>query len=209
MAQELKDNNGIPRREFLGSLVKFGVAVVAAPTVLVTAGCGPALFLRAGVPRLAGVAWGAVRTRAALGTATRASRFARRGATRLTAKALIDNSDWYINPKATPSEMERLENEHPQLFLVDDRDREFETPYGIFEDVGVIQSCYRDEPRYLFAEPDFDSRQISELSIGEEVGVISLDYTSRGWYQIQTTSRDKGWIHGNCLEPLPASKYYS
>lgn len=201
-------SNEISRREMLGSLVKVGAVLAVAPSVLLTTGCGPALFLRVGIPRLSGVLWGAVRTRATLGATSRIARFTRSRATRLTVKALVDANDWYIEPKASSSEMRRLEEEHARLVLVDDNDTEFNTPYGIYEDVGVIQSCYRDEPRYLFEEPDFDSRQISELNVGEEVGVFSLDFTSDGWYQVQTTNREKGWIHGNCLEELPPSKYY-
>lgn len=202
-------SNNISRRHFIGFL---GVAGVG----LLTMGC-PAVapvFLRAGVASLSRVAWGAVRMRPTFSPISRkiaqGSRYTfRPRVSTLTAKALIEANEWYLPIAAEEADMKRLKEENAPLILWDDSGAEFNTPYGVYEDVGIIQSCYRSEPRYLFAEPDFDSQRICELKIGQEVGVFSLDFTSDGWYNIQTTNRDKGWIHGNCLEKLPLSKYYS
>lgn len=194
----------ISRREMLKFL---GIGV---PATLLTMGC-PAVapvIARVAVSSLSRTFWGAVRTRPIL-AAARTSSITKQIGKRLTVKALIEAGEWYISPKISSSDMGRLQGENAPLILKDERGSEFNTPYAIFEDLGVIQSCYRDEPRYLYEEPNFNSRQMSWLEIGEEVGVFDLTFTSKGWYKVQTTNRQIGWIHGNCLEPLPLSKYYA
>ena len=208
------------RREWCDNAIRFVAVSALAPAALLTTGC-PAIapvILRAGATRLSGVLWGAVRTRAA---ATVGTRLAARGAgasplllrpraSALTIKALMDVGERYLSPAAESSDLKRLEEEHAPLTIIDKNGTEFEnTPYGIYEDIGVIQSCYDAEPRFLFAEPDFDSQPIRRLDVEEEVGIFDLNFTADGWYRVQTVRRDEGWVHGNCLEELPASKYYN
>lgn len=104
--------------------------------------------------------------------------------------------------------MEKLYN-HARLVIVDKKGDEFETPYNIYENVGIIQDCYNNEPRYLFEEPNFKSRRIGRLDVGEELGVLDRERGDRtGWYPVQRTNKTTGFIHGNCMEELPEDKYY-
>lgn len=206
-------NSKIPRREFFCISAKVAVVAIAAPTVIFTTACGPALLIRAAVPRLSGVAWGALRTRPALGVASsrvaagRSASALRARRPNLTVKALIEAGEWYLTPDISDAVLRRIEVERPQLIVEDESGERFNTPYGIYEDIGTIQSCYRNEPLILFEEPSFYSRRIDRLSVGQEVGVFNLEHMG-GWYQVQTTRRDTGWVHGNCLEELPPAKYY-
>lgn len=194
-------NNDLSRRQFLG------LASVGIPVALLTMGC-PAvapLVLGVGVRSLSRVFWGAVRTRPALGLVRRPPTLPKR----VTAKVLIEGGERFVNAKFDEKQIRRLQYENPPLRLRDLSGQEFDTQYAIYEDVGVVQSCYGDEPRILFSKPTFASRELETLSIGDEVGVFSLDYTGKGWYNVQTVNRTIGFIHGNCLEPLPPSRYYA
>lgn len=208
-------NNEMSRREWLATALKVTAGLIVIPGAFVTTGCGPAIFLRV-LPRIAGTAWGAVPTRAAVmsGRSFGAKRVVGAVSSRAVLpiiKASINGDDRYILPQASSSDMERL-YDNARLIVVDrdGKGDEFETPYGIYENVGIIQDCYRDEPRYLFEEPSFKSRRIGMLDIEEEVGVLDRARGERtGWYPIQRTNKETGFIHGNCMKELPEAKYYN
>jgi len=200
-------NYDISRRHFIGLL---GVAGVG----LLTTGCPvvPAVFARVGAASLSRVMWGAALPRALAAGARTA---ARRGAFRpkrapLVAKSIINAGQWYVEPEIDPSDVGRLEREHAPLTIVDRDGRQFEnTPYGIYEDIFAVQEAYDDEPLILFDGPSFKSRELADLSIGEEVGVLDRSLELRtGWYRIQRSDRQIGWAHGNCLIDLDSDKYY-
>lgn len=203
-------SNDISRRHFIGL---FGIAGIG----LLTIGC-PAIapvFATVRVASLSRVAWGAALPRAAVSSGTRLA--VRRGVgsfrprvSPLIAKTVINASDWYVSPEISSSDMGRLEQEHAPLTIVDANGTKFEnTPYGIYEDIFAVQNCYGDEPLILFEKPNFNSREIGDLNIGEEVGVLDRSFEKKtGWYRIQRTTREIGWAHGNCLVDLDSTKYY-
>ncbi|MGH9949402.1 MAG: twin-arginine translocation signal domain-containing protein [Pyrinomonadaceae bacterium] len=200
-------SHDISRRHFVGLL---GVAGVG----LLTTGC-PAVapvFARVGAASLSRVVWGAAIPRAIAAGARTA---ARRGAFRprlspLVAKTFINAGQWYVSPEIVASDVERLEREHAPLTIVDKDGREFEnTPYGIYEDIFAVQESDTEEPMILFDRPNFGSIEISDLTIGEEVGVLDRSLEKKtGWYRIQRADRQIGWAHGNCLIDLDSAKYY-
>ncbi|HLA95474.1 MAG TPA: SH3 domain-containing protein [Pyrinomonadaceae bacterium] len=198
-------SNDISRRHFMGLL---GVAGIG----MLTTGClGLPVIARVGAASLSRVMWGAALPRVvAAGARTVARRGAFRPRVPLVAKSIIDASQWYVEPEIVPSDLQRLEREHPPLTIVDRDGREFEnTPYGIYEDIFAVQDAYNGEPLILFDRPSFRSPELAGLSIGEEVGVLdrSLELKT-GWYRIQRSDRQIGWAHGNCLIDLDSTKYY-
>ncbi len=191
------------RREWLSRTGKviIGVAVVGSGG-LITTGCGPAVLATVRGLSLSRVLWGAVRTRARVAAARNVARrklFQPR-ASSLVVKGLVEAGQQYLFPEVSSSDMRRLEAQNAPLTIEDGDGVRFEnTPYGVYQDLGIVQSCYSDEPRYLFEGRSFNSRRISELRVGEEVGVFNKDQHTNGWYRVQTVNREEGWVHGNCL----------
>lgn len=162
-----------------------------AATSLLTTGCPPAGVGGAAVtikvlPYLSRVLWGAVRFRQAM----------------LTLKAISEGSERFLKPRISTTDVSNLQSLSP-LVIEDGRGQTFNTPYVLCEKAGIVQACYDNEPRNLFTKPDFDASTVKRLEIGEALGVIDLTHIN-GWYHVQTIGGEKGWVHGNCLEPLPA-----
>lgn len=172
----------ISRREFL-TLVASGSAVLS--TVSVTSSCNIAAVVIKVGPVLGRVFWGAIQ----LGEAV------------LTIKALVEMAEQYLSPSISASDIASLQRNAP-LIIIDGRGTKFNIPYVVCEYAGTVQSCYRGESRTLYNNPSERAKPIRDLQIGETLGVIDLKYVG-GWYHVQTVSGERGWVHGNCLEPLP------
>ena len=173
----------LSRRDFL--VVAGGGLALSTLTGCPPAGAGVAAVTIRVVPTLSRVFWGAVRYRA----------------TALTLKALANGAEKFLSPPVSSSDVSNLQSLSP-LIIQDGKGENFNTPYVLCESAGIVQSCYRGEPRTLYEEPNFSADVVKRLEIGEVLGVIDLTHL-KGWYHVQTIGGEKGWVHGNCLEPLP------
>lgn len=178
-------NEEISRRSFLvfagGGLVLSTVPLTGCPAV---ARYGAPVVIRFGIP-IARVAWGA---------------FQRYLAT-MAIKAIIDQGEKILRPNMSASDIAGLQSNNP-LIVEDVNGKQFNTPYVMCEYAGTVQPCYRGESRTMHVNPNFDTRTIKTLDVGEALGVIDLTHVN-GWYHVQDMGGEKGWVHGNCLQKLP------
>lgn len=88
------------------------------------------------------------------------------------------------------------------LIIVDGAGKEFISAFGVYDDIGTVQECNPWGTLTLRTQPSDNAKIIRYLSPEERLGIFDLRH-SGGWYHVKTLGGEAGWIHGNCLKPLP------
>jgi hypothetical protein len=123
----------------------------------------------------------------------------------LTIQGIVALGSQVLDHQVSASEANSLKN-GANLIIEDGSGKQFISAFGVYDDIGVVQPCDPSGTLTLKTQPANSARTIRNLSAGERLGVFDLRHSS-GWYHVKTLGGEAGWIHGNCLKPLPRKSF--